>query len=69
MAICWSVGYQPTWLSKSIVRFVDAYEVFCQGISASRSLTSLENLLAGLLVDFKDLINTQKSKHIMHSIV
>jgi len=32
-------------------------------------LTILETLLAGLLVDFKDLTNTQRSKHTMHSIV
>ena len=48
------------------MRFVDAFDVFCKGISA---LTILENLLAGLLVDFKDLICTQRSKHTMHSII
>jgi len=37
--------------------------------NASRSLTILENLLAGLLMDFRDLINTQRSKHTMHNIV
>ena len=31
-------------------------------LSASRFLTILENLVAGLLVDFKDLINIQKIK-------
>ena len=38
--------------------------------SARESLLSnLENLLAGLLVDFKDLISSLRSKHTVHSIV
>ena len=52
-----------------MVRFADAFEVFCWGISASKSLTILENLLAGLLVDFKDLISTQRSKHTIQHLL
>ena len=67
--IRWSVGYLPTLSNDQKWDLLTAFEVFRKGITDSSSLTILENLLAGFLEDFKDLISTQKSKHTMHSIV